>query len=246
MLLSIVLATATVVAPTPAPGPAPLASLKVIANVRSTPLCSALRSRVGPAIAALLQNDATIEQAPGRLNQIYRDTLLGAPSGWGSPEAHVFINRGSLEALVTPLTTNFKEVDDLLADHVFDGPALAQVKVQLDAVERQQKGALNVISGYDATSSTWDMLNAGYTTLAASQPSPRIFSRFDSAGFFGTTQSPRFQGPRTTPGRFDISLAYNPFRRFAQAIVDMRAQGMDAETTAANTIAPLIASCQPR
>lgn len=246
MVLAVIFAVATVVAPTPAPGPAPLASLPVIANVRATPICSAMRTHVGPAIAALLENDATLDLAPGGLNRIYRDSLLSAASGWGVPDSRVFINRGNLEALIGPLTANLKQIDDLLADHVFDGPALAPVKAELDAVEAQQKAALNVISGYDATSSTWDILNAGYTTLAASQPSPRIFSRFDSAGFFGTTQSPRFQGPRDTPGRFDISLAYNPLRPFAQAIVDMRAQGTSAESTAAATIAPIVASCQAR
>lgn len=243
MLLSIVLATATVVAPTPAPGPAPLASLKVIANVRSTPLCSALRSRVGPAIAALLQNDDTLAQAPAGFNRIYRDSFLSAATGWGIPDAHYFLDLGNLETLITPLTTNLKQVDDMLADHVFDGPALAPVKAQLDAVEAHQKDALNAISGYDETALAHGFFETGETTLAASQPSRRILSQFDNTGFFGTTASPRFQGPRTTPGRFDISLAYNPFRRFAQAIIDMRAQGMDAETTAANTIAPLIASC---
>lgn len=61
MFLALILAATTAATP-PTPS---LASLRVIANVRSTPLCSVMRARVGPAIAALLENDATLDQAPG-------------------------------------------------------------------------------------------------------------------------------------------------------------------------------------
>ncbi len=242
MLLPLILA-ATVSA---TPAPPSLASLRVIANVRSTPLCSVMRTRVAPAITALLENDATLDQAPRGFDQMYRNALLSPPSGWGDPGARGFINMGNLESLIGPLVQNLKKIDDALADKSFTEPRLAAIKSELGAVEAQQKAALNVISGYDATALTWDVLTLGQTSLAASQPSPRIAGQFDSAGFFGgsATQDVRtLQGPRSTPGRFDISLAYNPYEHFAQSIIDSRAQGASAESAAASTIAPIVEAC---
>jgi hypothetical protein len=221
MLIALVLA----VTATASPAPPSLASLRVIANVHSTPLCSVLRTRVGPAIGALLENDATIDLAPPAFDRMYRSALLGSGSRWG----------GSLESLIGPVANKLKQIDDLLADKAFDEPRLAQVKARLGAAEAQQKSALNVISGYDATSQLSDILNAGDTSLV---------SQVHRAGFFGAARSIGFQGPRTTPGRMDISLAYNPYRPFAQAIIDMRTQAMDAESVAASSIAPIVTACQ--
>ncbi len=240
MLLALILA-ATAAA---APPPPSLASLRVIANVRSTPTCSVMRSRVGPAIAALLENDATVDQAPRKFDRMYRDTLLSADWGWGQPSVEHFVNLGNLESLVGPLVKNLKQIDDLLADKAFNEPQLAAVKAQLEAAEAQQKAALNIISGYDATTLTYDIIVNGKTPLAASQPSPRIASQFDSTGFYGAAQPT--QGPRSTPGRMDTSLAYNPYSPFTQSILDMRARGSDAESVAASTIAPIVESCRAR
>ncbi len=241
MFLAFVLA-ATTAAPSPSPS---LASLRIIANVRSTPMCSTMRTRVGPAIAALLENDATLDRAPMAFDRIYRDKLLSSTWGWGQPDPRGFINLGNLESLIGPIAKNLKQIDDQLADTAFSQPRLAAVKTQLESVEAQQKAALNILSGYDATSLTWGILTAGETTLAVSQPSPRIFSQFDSMGLYSGARVSR-QGPRSTPGRFDISLAYNPYAHFSQAVIDMRAAGSDAESLAATTIAPIVESCQAR
>jgi hypothetical protein len=239
MFLALVLAATTAATPPPPS----LASLRVIANVRSTPFCSAMHARVGPAIAALLENDATLDQAPPAFDRMYREALLSPKWGWDQPSARGIINLGNVESLIGPIADNLKLIDDLLADKAFTEPRLAAVKTQLEAVEAQQKAALNIISGYDATTLTWDVLTSGKTALAASQPSTRIFSQFDSTGFYGGAQVSH-QGPRSTPGRFDISLAYNPYAPFAQSIVDMQATGSDAESLAATTIAPIVESCR--
>jgi hypothetical protein len=202
-----------------------------------------MRTRVAPAITALLENDATLYQAPRGFDRMYRDALLSPPSGWGEPGARGFINTGNLESLIGPLVQNLKKIDDALADKSFTEPRLAGIKSALGAVEAQQKAALNVITGYDATALTWDVLNSGHTSLAVSQPSPRIAAQFDSAGFFGGSAIQSTQGPRSTPGRFDISLAYNPYRPFAQSIIDSRTLGASAESAAASAIAPIVASC---
>jgi len=202
-----------------------------------------MRTRVAPAITALLENDATLDQAPLRFDRMYRDALLSPPAGWGRPTVGHFVNVGNLESLIGPLVKNIKQIDDLLADKSFNEPRLAAIKSELGAVEAQQQAALNVISGYDATELTYDFIVAGKTVLAASQPSPRIAAQFDSAGFFGGT-APTTQGPRSRPGRFDISLAYNPYEPFAQSIIDLRTQGASAESAAASTIAPIVATCR--
>ena len=124
MFLALILAAAT----TAAPPPPSLASLRVIANVRSTPLCSTMRSRVGPAIAALLENDATLDLAPRRFDRMYRDALLAPMWDPRSGSAEHFINLGNLEALIGPLTKNLKQIDDLLAEKAFDEARLTPVK----------------------------------------------------------------------------------------------------------------------
>jgi hypothetical protein len=205
-----------------------------------------MRTRVAPAITALLENDATLDQAPRGFDRMYRDALLSPPAGWGQPTVGHFINVGNLESLIGPLVKNIKQIDDLLADKSFNEPRLAAIKSNLGAVEAQQKAALNVISGYDATELTYDFIVAGKTVLAASQPSPRVAAQFDSTGFFGvaaTQDVHTLQGPRSTPGRFDISLAYNPYEPFAQSIIDLRTQGASAESAAASTIAPIVEGC---
>lgn len=147
----------------------------------------------------------------------------------GRAERQRFINTGNLESLIGPLVQNIKKIDDLLADKSFNEPRLSEIKGELGAVEARQKAALNVITGYDATALAWDVLSGGEMVLAASQPSQRIAAQFDSAGFFGGS-APTTQGPRTTPGRFDISLAYNPYEPFSQSVIDFRAQGASAES----------------
>lgn len=242
MLVALVLA-ATAAATPPPPS---LDSLRVIANVRSTPVCSVLRTRVGPAIGALLVNDVTLDHAPPAFDKTYRDELLSPPWGWGQPSSENYINRGRIESLISPLVANLRLIDDMLADNAFEQPQLAAVKESLEAAEAEQKAALNVISGYDATAQTWQLLTAGKTSLAASQPSQQIFTQFDSTGIFGGAQSLKFQGPRETPGRFDTSLAYNPYAQFSRAITQMRLRGSDAESSAASTIAPVLRGCQVR
>lgn len=63
--------------------PPPFATLKVIGSVRSTPVCTALRKNIAPAVAALLENDATISQSPPIFPSMYKELIINqSPIAW--------------------------------------------------------------------------------------------------------------------------------------------------------------------
>lgn len=245
----------------PTPAPASLQPLKVIASVRATPLCSALRNNIAPAIASLLDNDAVMDRSVLVFGTTYQHALLSPttfpPNSWG------FIDRGHLTYLIGPMVANLKKIDNLLADHkVFvdnpktaDDRRLAQIKERLGEIEAQQKDALNVVSGYDATALLYDVLNAGvepaWRSALEIRSSTSSASLVNSSAFFGTqgsagSQNQRFLRPLTSPGRFDTSLAYNPFHIFSDAIVTARNKGTVAEAAAASVIAPIADYCRTK
>ncbi|MGZ6159611.1 MAG: hypothetical protein ACXWMZ_08970 [Vulcanimicrobiaceae bacterium] len=134
--------------PSPAPTP-PLVPLKTIANVRSTPFCSALRETVAPAIAALIGNDDLISASPRGFAAYSKDAYF-----WQS-NASATLDVARIESLITPIVKNTKSVEALLSSHRFsatpqsdDDTALVRIRDRLRDVLTQQKRALNIISGF--------------------------------------------------------------------------------------------------
>lgn len=258
MLLALALA-ATINTATPIP--ASLEPLKVIASVRSTPLCTAMRNNIAPAIATLLDNDAVIDRSALAFDTIHKHALKDNPVF--NPDPWGFIDRGHLTYLIGPMVANLKKIDDLLADHkVFvdspttgDDQQLAQIKRRLDDIEAQQKDALNVVSGYDGTVLLYDILDTGVEPAWRSALEIRSNSSsaalVNSSGFFGNSatagsQNQRFLHPRTSPGPFEESLAYNKFHIFSDAIIAARIKGTAAEASAAAIITPIANYCLAR
>ena len=68
LLLAFVLAALT--AQVPAPNPSPL---KEIIRVKSNPVCTAIRQRIGPSVAALIQNDNSITDGTHYISEMDRD-----------------------------------------------------------------------------------------------------------------------------------------------------------------------------
>lgn len=228
----------------------------MIASVRSTPLCTAIRNNVAPAIAALLDNDTIMDKSVLAFDAIHKHALLDNPAF--APDQWRFIDLGHLTYLIGPMTDNLKKIDDLLADpktfasnpSTADDRQLAQIKDELGVIEAQQKVALNVVSGYDSTALLRNFFADGPVGWASAigiqtnSPSAAFFNRAtlsDSQWSGGRNQ--RFLHPLYSPGRFDESLAYNSFRVYSDAITAAHSKGATAEATAAATIAPIASYC---
>ena len=146
-------ACATTVAraePTPAPTASPL---KVIIEVHSRALCTALTSRIGPAIAGIIKNDQIIDQGHKGMLVVFSSPRQGRQQA-----------DYDLKYVVSALVHNIKALDDVLnAPLVFketpttdDARRAAALKAQVQAIEDKQKAALNAISGLVDTEAMGD------------------------------------------------------------------------------------------
>ena len=75
----------------------------------SRPLCSALATKIRPAVALMIQNDATIAKSP----PLFKDYIELSASG-SNAGRNMAVMR--LESLVTPLVQNSLAIQKLLDD----------------------------------------------------------------------------------------------------------------------------------
>jgi hypothetical protein len=134
----------------PTPRPA-LDDLKTITSIRATPFCSALRTRIGPAIASILDGDAIIAKGAN----FFADTRRA--SGYELRQA---FQRLRLENGISPLVNDIAAARSQLDGLPNDARYFA-MKQRLAAVLESQNDALNAISGYLATQAMNDLRNAG-------------------------------------------------------------------------------------
>lgn len=139
MLAAFLLAALSV--PTPAPPETPL---KQIIRVTSRPLCSAIRDRIGPSVAALLQNDDAIANGTHYIFEMGRDE--GRP--W------MQIDKLRLENDVSKIVENLEAVDRLLQARPQDAAADGTDRATVDRLEANlrkaadaQRAELNVLDG---------------------------------------------------------------------------------------------------
>jgi hypothetical protein len=237
------------VAASPAPSPAPLTRLKVIGSVRSTPFCTTLRETIGPAIAAVLSNDDLIASSKPAFATLYHDDVLARSEA----RAHLDMNR--LESLITPIVTNVKRIDSLLAGKPNDSK-LQAVRDKLQAVLAQQKESLNVISGFIATEQLGEIQSAGTPGNWASafsakpqsnsQPAPSLAqppaaNNLFSAGVHnanGGSRDPRYDTKNVGP-------TYDPFAPLVAQIEQQRATAQGSESEAASLVTDALKLCAP-
>ena len=115
MLLSVVLAGTAATAPSPVPTATPQ-NYPEIYHTMSRPLCSALATKIRPAIAMMMQNDATIAKSPPLFSDYIELSAAGSDSGRDMAVYH-------LNTLVTPLVQNSLAVQKLLEDPSVFPPA---------------------------------------------------------------------------------------------------------------------------
>ena len=164
-LLCAVLAPA-VLGAAPAPVPAPTAKgtpPPEIYHISVRPLCSALTTKIRPAIGMLLQNDRSIQQAPSLFKQ-YTD------AAFSQSDARKSMSVYHMQNLVLPIADNLIAAQKLLNDpDVF--PPVAQteqdrqklkLKQQVLKSLADQQAALDIINGFVETQNLSDMQHEGF------------------------------------------------------------------------------------
>ena len=232
--------------------PPPLAALKVIGSVRSTPICTALRKNIAPAVTALLENDSTIGRSRPVLASMYKEVVINRSDiAW-------WLHMSRLDYLVRPLVSNLETVDNALNDRAAftqppktaDEKLLAQTREKLRAIEAQQQNALNVINGFIETQRMGlfqhDMFdNKNWESVLSVGP-PRPESRF-SGGLYAAGVS---QGLHAPPDpRFDASfngLGHDPYKVFSDYVLALQSTIATAQDAAASVLTPIVSSCQTR
>lgn len=163
MLLAVVLTGATAPAPQATPTPA---DLPEIYHTMSRPLCSALATKIRPAIALMLQNDATIAKSPPLFKDYIQLASAGSTSGRDMAVYH-------LNNLVTPLVQNSLAIQKLLEDpEVFppvarsdDDKRLVDLKTKMLKTLATQQASLDIINGFVETQQLDSMQHEGFGYL---------------------------------------------------------------------------------
>ncbi len=146
---------------TPAPAASPL---KEIIRVTAKPLCTAIRERVGPSVAALLENDDAIAQGTHFIFEMGRDE--GRP--W------MQMDKLHLENDISKIVRNLEVVDNILDAKQTDAngndrDTIEQLQKQLRAVADTQRAELNVLDGTLESEEMAELMNSdlptGLTTL---------------------------------------------------------------------------------
>jgi len=263
-LLIAVLETAGAVA---APSPEPSASaLPEIYHSYSSPLCSALRTKIAPAIAMLQQNDATIAKSNPLFKRYVQDSIGGDDNK--SSKDMTVVRLGNL---VRPLVDNILATQKLLED-----PTIFPANPQTDDEKRRadlrqktlealaaQQAALDIINGFVETQELSGMQHDGFGYIAAITGSdstqinnsqkitdigpvgtPDPFNRpsaFDDTAInAGLTPNPYEYNLPNVPG---LALGYNPVGRLHEGVQWTQSEGAKSETKLAKTVIETAKMC---
>lgn len=154
MLLAVVLLGLAVQTPAPAASP-----LKEIIRVTAKPLCTAIRERIGPSVAALLENDDAIAQGTHFIFEMGRDE--GRP--W------MQMDKLHLENDISKLVRNLEVVDSILDAKQTDANGsdrytIEQLQRRLRAIADTQRAELNVLDGTLESEQMAELMNSDLPT----------------------------------------------------------------------------------
>jgi hypothetical protein len=167
MLLAVVLAGTAATAPSPEPTATP-SNLPEIYHTMSRPLCSALATKIRPAVALMMQNDATIAKSPPLFTDYIKTASAGSDSG-----RDMAVYR--LNSLVTPLVQNSLAIQKLLEDpdvfpataHNDDDKQLIDLKTKMLKTLASQQASLDIINGFVQTQQLDSMQHEGFGYMHA-------------------------------------------------------------------------------
>lgn len=245
LLLGLVLAAAVAASPTPVP---PLEQLKTITNVRTTPVCSALRERVGPAIADVMDSDTKIAGGRPLFGTMYHDDIVL------HSELRMSFDVMRMENLITPIAKNISSVKSRL-EHLPPDADLDSVRKQLQQVIDTQNDALNILSGFVAMYQLGDLMGHGAPApLGATSPSTSSAQRTSApnssapgaktllgAGVSRAPGSP----PMPSEDSANVNLGNSPYQEFSDQLADIRQKQDAAELAASQAILTAVDRCVP-
>lgn len=239
-----------------------------IIHLITTPLCVRLHDKVRPAVAMIMQNDATIAKSLPEF-KAYGIAVFGSYDrafGDNGPATYDSINVNSpatrmalqrMSYLVSPIAQNLiaaqKVLDDasLLAPtgNTSDDQHLATIKQQLLETVADQSASLDLINGFVATQQMGDLQHAGETYLSAitgtdlstpiRTPSTPFPGMADPSDP-GIPQNPYAVDATAIPG---LAVGYNPLYRLVSGLKWVQAQTHDKENTAAASLMSALAAC---
>jgi len=245
-----------------APAPAPTATpLKTISHVRVSALCTGLRRNIGPAIGKVLQNDKVIATS----RPLFRSYVKDVANTTGSRAAQD-LDVARLERLISPLVQNNEQIEKLLNDsYIFPKVArsdadqqLLSMRAHLQAVLQQQKGALNVISGFVDTAQLGELQAAGheYDAALGTDLAKKGTQSAQAAGLAPTPPpadvlNAGVSNPNNDPARANDPrylgtgnvLGYNPLDVFGNAVADYQAQIDPIESATAKLVMRAVPLC---
>jgi hypothetical protein len=167
MLLAVVLAGTAATAPSPEPTPTP-PDLPEIYHTMSRPLCSALATKIRPAIALMMENDETIAKSPPLFSDYIKTVAAGS-----DPGRDMAVYR--LGTLVNPLVQNSLAIQKLLEDpdvfpnaaHNDDDKRLMDMKAKMLKTLATQQASLDIINGFVQTQELSSMQHEGFGYMRA-------------------------------------------------------------------------------
>jgi len=263
MMLGVILIAQMATAQRVAPSPPPSAAPPTIEHVQSSPLCTALRDNVAPALFGLMRNDKLV--SVGRASLLNLGNLsehAQLASSYGENGAHLTNALGVTEGnshlfdIGRSLEKNVETIDRILADPARfpDHPAtddekkLAQIKSDLLSVLEKQKLIVNALSGTADTAMMDQFMSQGPSIGGST------FSDNPIAGPLGggspidnqeMASSPAFGGLMAIYAKANsISIArLSPYDRLAYLVGGEQRAIDDSESSASRTIAGVAAQC---
>src|ERR1700722_2893974 len=195
LLCAVLQSTSALADPSPAPSTTPL---QEIYHSYSSPLCSALRTRIAPAIAMIQQNDATIAKSNPLFKRYVSDSMGGELS---KPSEDMTVVR--LGNLVRPLVDNILATQKLLEDSTIfpDNPQTddekrrADLKAKALAALAAQQASLDIINGFVQTQQLAGMQHDGFGFIGAITGSDMTSAQRTTPAAAG--------GPASTPDPFN-------------------------------------------
>lgn len=228
-----------------------------IYRVLTTPLCARLHERVRPAVALILQTDATIAKS-GPLFATYGSAVVSGAAydsiNVQTPQTEMALQRMSY--LVNPIAQNVTQAQTMLDDAALQKPTgnagddrtLAQLRRQLLETVAFQSASLDLVSGFVATQQMGELQHAGQTYIGAIQGGA------DAQGLAGPPAPNPLQDPDApglSPNPYELNLAavpglavgYNPLSRVREALQWLHAQTGARENAAAATLNAALLEC---
>ena len=203
---------AAVLAASPAPTSSPPPE---IVHTISYPVCSALQTKVRPAVAMMAQNDQTIVKGDS-LFKHYVQTQLET-----DPQADQDLTVVRLENLVNPLVSNILSAQKMLDDpsvfptvaHSDDDKRLIDLKQKMLVTLAAQEASLDIINGFVQTQNLAGMQHEGFGYISQITGSGMTNDKPDANAPVGPASTPNPLGAPTTFDNtlINAGLAPNPY-----------------------------------